>query len=734
VGLLASTTVAQEPAPTKSAPTVLPKLEVTTQPKTKKRAKDPASVKASPQAPSGAVSENREQPPPTGLIGQPPATYAGGQVGSGSQVGFLGNSNLFDTPYSTTSFTSQTIQDQQARTVGDVLLNDPAVRVSASGDGVYENYFIRGFPVTTYAFYMNGLPGITPGQLVSPEFAERIEVLHGASALLQNAPLLGAVGGSINIVPKRATDTPLTVVTTSYASDGQFSQHLDFGRRYGASKEFGVRFNGVYRDGDTAIDDQQERLGLAALALDYRGDFVRLSLDAGYQKQRYDAPYYSFFYGGPAGPAVPPPASGSNPFQRWGFNAVEDYWVAAQGEIDIARNVTAYAGVGYRYDFARQLLNVPTIIDNSGNTDVYVDYDLFSNKNLAANAGINADFTTGPVHHKLRVGAQTQHVDVGYGAPLTDGFLSNIYNPAIVSRPDISGLSDAAPTFAKHTIQSVAIADTFSILDDTIALTVGVRQQRLKTDSIDAGVVYARYDESATTPSFGLVLKPVKGVSVYANYIEGLTAGPTPPAGAANPTQVFAPVVSEQREAGVKFDFGKLGATLALFQITQPFGTTDPATGLFSVNGKQTNRGIEFMSFGQLTSNTRILGGVAILDGRLTATEGGVDDGNTAPGVPDVQLNIGAEWDLPMVPGLTLTARAIYTSSQFVDTANTIAIPDWTRVDLGARYSTIIYDTPTTFRFMVQNITDESYWASAAGGSLTLGTPRRYLFSATAKF
>ena len=53
--------------------------------------------------------------------------------------------------------------------------------------------------------------------------------------------------------------------------------------------------------------------------------------------------------------------------------------------------------------------------------------------------------------------------------------------------------------------------------------------------------------------------------------------------------------------------------------------------------------------------------------------------------MPDVQLNLGAEWDAPFLRGLTFAGRAIYTSLQYLDTANTQSIPSWTRFDAGVR-------------------------------------------------
>lgn len=50
--------------------------------------------------------------------------------------------------------------------------------------------------------------------------------------------------------------------------------------------------------------------------------------------------------------------------------------------------------------------------------------------------------------------------------------------------------------------------------------------------------------------------------------------------------------------------------------------------------------------------------------GVLTQTAGRVNNGKQAPGVSKAQSNVGAEYDSPFVPGLTASARVLYTSRQ----------------------------------------------------------------------
>ena len=65
------------------------------------------------------------QPPQTGTVGQPPVPYVGGQVATGARVGALGNRSILKTPFNVTGYTEKLISDQQARSVADVIPEQP---------------------------------------------------------------------------------------------------------------------------------------------------------------------------------------------------------------------------------------------------------------------------------------------------------------------------------------------------------------------------------------------------------------------------------------------------------------------------------------------------------------------------------------------------------------------------------------------------------------------------------
>ena len=118
----------------------------------------------------------------------------------------------------------------------------------------------------------------------------------------------------------------------------------------------------------------------------------------------------------------------------------------------------------------------------------------------------------------------------------------------------------------------------------------------------------------------------------------------------------------------------------------------------------------------------------------LLSTANGTANGKTAPGVSNVQINLGLDWDTPFVKGLGLSGRVIYTSQAYLDAANTQVIPEWTRFDLGAKYVFERPDgKPLALRANVINVGNANYWMAGAG-FLTQGPPRTFMLSLAADF
>jgi len=681
--------------------------------------------------------------PPQAVIGNLPASYAGGQVATGGQVGLLGNRDVMDTPFNQTSYTAQKAQNQQAKTIREVLIDDPSVRSQFPSGGLgVDSVTIRGFGIANGSnISYGGLYGMLSWKSTMAEMAERIEVLKGPSAMLNGMTPNGNVGGSINIVPKRAPDEPLTQFTASYMSDAQFGGHVDFARRFGVDNQFGVRFNGVYRAGETPVQNNTDQRGLGVLGLDFRGERVRLSADLGYQQQ-YIGGMLAYLGVANGVPLPYAPNARTNQGQPWAYNDVRDLFGTVRAEVDLTERITVYAGFGAHDGRILSLYSFNTILSNfSGGATASVptaasQYETY----LTAQGGIRALVDTGPIGHEFALAASTLSNNEGY-ASATSGsaFATNIYNPTIIARPNIA--TPVANKTSTNSWSSLGIADTLSAAEKRIQLTVGARLQQVASTNynVTTGAQTASYDQNALSPAVALVVKPWQNVSVYGNWIQGLQKGTTVGATYANAGTVFPPYKTTQYEVGVKVDWGRFTTTADVFQISQPSTIVDVASNTLTLNGEQRNQGFELNFFGEPTEGTRLLGGVMLLNPVLAKTQGGTTDGWIAPFVPQVTLNLGGEWDLPFVRGLTLTGRAVYTGAQYIDTTwPRRMLPEWTRFDLGARYA---FENPgardklLVARLSVENILDNNYWEGGGGAtSLNLGMPRTFRLSLTADF
>ncbi|WP_053150967.1 TonB-dependent receptor [Pseudomonas sp. Pf153] len=663
--------------------------------------------------------------------------YSGGQVARGGRVGLLGNKDLMDTPFSVSNYTSTLMRDQQAVTAADVLERDSSVRSTGQTGGIVDSFFIRGFPVgegNLGELAFDGVYGVAPNYRIFTEYAERIEVIKGPAALLYGMSPNSGVGGVINIVPKRSLDEDLTRVTASYAMDTQAGGHVDVSRRFGEERRFGVRVNGSLQGGDTAIDKQSRDVGIGSISLDYQGDRFRTSLDLISQEEEWDAPSRPFQIA--SGVEIPSAANGrSNVTQEWARSKTRDKSALLSGEYDLNDNLTVFGHAGGgKSDVARLSDQTPMILNDAGDTRSTPGYYKFEVERYTVDAGARARFDTGPVSHSATVQVSRYRDELRRGINSGAPVFSNIYHPVERDKPSI-----ASPDVAKVSdteLSGAALADTMSILDERVQVTLGLRKQRVESHNYNTTTgarTTPSYDEEATTPLFGAVIKPWEHVSFYYNYIEGLSKGDIAPSTANNGDQIFKPYISRQQEVGVKVDYGTFTSTLALFQVKKPSG--ELINNTFSVEGEQRNRGIELNLFGEVREGTRLLGGVTLLDAELTKSGTAANRGNKPVGVPEVQANLWAEWDTPWVQGVTLTGGAIYTGSQYVDQANSRELDPWTRFDAGARYSTVLDGRPTTFRATVQNVFDREYWSGVASyGAFSQGAPRTLLLSATVDF
>lgn len=681
------------------------------------------------------------------------------QVTQAGSVGVLGDKSALDVPFSIKSYNEALILNQQPQTLGQVLENDPSVRITYGFGNAAEQFVIRGFAVYGDDVGLDGLYGIAPRQLVAPELYQSVQVLNGASAFLNGAaPGGSSIGGSVNLIPKRATRY-LTRATANYTSSSHFGGSFDVARRFG-DDAFGVRVNGLFRSGDVAIDDEFRRVTTVGGAFDWRGDSVRLSLDLAYSRVqvKHLRPKVTI-----ATATIPaPPKADHNYGQAFTYTNLRDIFGTARGEWDVADNAMIYAQFGARDGSEEGIYDGITVTNAAtGAANGNALYVPRTDNNEAAQAGIRVKLGS-DITHEINFGGSyiwqvnRNAYDFRYG-PGFAGYATNIYATPQVALPSSTlvggNLADPFPV-SRTKLGSAFVSDSIGFWDSRVTVIGGVRLQTLdqRSYSYVDGSAAGRYRKDAATPVAGLVIKPSENISLFANRIESLQQGPTAPLGTAldpstgttkpiiNSGEVFSPYRSVQYEVGGKVQYGTIGGSLAFYTIALPVGVifqdNNPAFVRFGLDGEQRNRGVELTLNGELTKGLRLIAGGSIVDAKLRKTQGGVNAGNRAPGVPTYTANANIEWDVGAIP-LTLTGRVVQTGKQMVNVTNTLEIPSWTRFDVGARYVVAAGDKPITLRAGVDNVANKRYWASAFdtfSQALLQGTPRTYKASLSVDF
>jgi iron complex outermembrane receptor protein len=404
-----------------------------------------------------------------------------------------------------------------------VLLNDPFVRAAQGFGNTQEVYLIRGYPAFSDDMTYNGIYGILPRQFVASELLERVEVFRGASAFLNGAaPGGSALGGAINLVPKRAPDDALTRMTLGYENAAATYIAADVGRRFGADKTTGIRANAAWRNGETSIEDVDRELTVLSFGVDHRGERLRLAADLGYQDQHIDEPRPQVT---PFGGIPEEPDAADNFAQPWTFSDEQQFFGVARAEYDITNTAAVWAAFGLRDGEEENSFANPNATPD-GATSAFRFDNFREDEVTSGEVGLRWDFETGPVGHRLIVSGSTYSLESRnafdfYFAPI----VSDLNDPIDSPPPTAAGglfpggdLNDPHVTLKTDT-ESYAIADSLRFADGKFLLTVGVREQTLEEETFDfnTGVQLSHYDESKATPVGGLVFRPSESLAFYAN-------------------------------------------------------------------------------------------------------------------------------------------------------------------------------------------------------------------------
>ena len=634
---------------------------------------------------------------------------------------------LRDLPMQVDSVTRATFERQQARTTADVLRNETSVAEAYAPAGYFESFSVRGFTLDgANSYRINGMSAVGE-QIFALDNKERVDVLKGLDAA--NAGL-NSPGGTMNYITKR----PAKVRSVSLSVDQHGSQltAVDVGDWLDDEQRFGVRVNAAYEKLDSYVDHLGGHRRFASIATDWQiSDRTQLQFDAEYQvRQQRTAPGYQLL----GGTRLP---HGVNPdklvgYQPWSeplhqraynLNALlthefDEQWT---GRLAVSRsdskvdNNSAFP-YGYCPGYDAQG-NCPGWMPSFGPNGEYDLYNFLSPHERTRHdewqASMAGDLQFFGLRDELVVGAGVLRRTRSYNRsmPFALAGEDNIYNPVWLPEPD---MDKAYKAYADSDGRQRSVFLNNSLhLNEQWQWQVGGQQvwykERYLNDSV---VVNQHLRREKFLPQTALLFQPNLADTYYISYSEGLTPG-TSSAISDNAGEILPPSESEQLELGWRHEGERATYTAAVFEMRQDLQLNRPdgqGNFIYMQKGKKVNRGVEVSAKNQITDNLKLLTNASYIRSRWEKTGDKSYEGHQGQNVPSWRAAMQADYQVPMVSGLGLTAGARYSSSKYADRTGNVKVAGYTVLNAGANYRMKLAGYDSTFFFNIDNLTNRRYW------------------------
>ena len=676
-------------------------------------------------------------------------TMAGGLLSKKAHMGIMGDVDVLDIPYSMQSMTTKAIEtySDPSQPLANVLANNPSIRSSTSSP-MYTDFSMRGINMNGNHFMLNGVPSLFYQFTTPPaHIIERMDITSGPNAAVNgvsmsnNGTNSGATPapGTINVITKRATKTPITKYTQVFSGRSTAGEYIDIGRRFGKNDAWGVRVNAEMLKGGLALPGAKIDSKDVFVNIDHRGARSMTNLFFGYWDHNIDGAQRWFTYSG-NGRALP---SAPNAKKNYDF---PETWkrmyvklLTLNHEQKINDRWKAFFNMGYSYRDGDKMNSGANLqFDSNGNFTAgnRSNAQNESGKNLYLQAGAAGEVQTGAVKHNLafsvdRSRAQYWNATRNGGTGLYGGNLYSgiIFTPGFYPLP---AMPSQRPAWNETNV-GITLMDAmkFGKWDVLLAATHKHEYIEVYTNNTTAR-------NSNILPTWGITYKPMRNMAVYYGHTESFSRGyvVTNPARYVNAGEVLPPVRSKQNELGVKYENKGLLTTFALFQIDEANRYDQAAgAGMFRYvdDGKNLYRGAELTVNGRIAPRLTATGGLLYLDATRDKTAGGANNGRFVNGAAKWSGVLGLDYAL--TDQINLIGRLSCMGKAYIDSngpGRRTAIPGYTTLDLGMKYRTKLNDMPLDLSLMCYNATNRSYWMGR-GGSTTFGLsmPRTLMFSAT---
>ena len=675
--------------------------------------------------------------------GMPAVVISGARADAANRasVGGFSDAPLLETPASVSVFTRQQMQDLRIRSTTDAMKFDASVSDSYNAVGYAEQFSIRGFALDNNSSYRKDGLAIPGDTQIPLENKERIEVLKGLAGFQAG---VAAPGGIVDYIVKRPTSTPLRSVTLEASERGTLYGAIDLGGRF-EDPRFGYRINAAVEHLRSYVKGADGERKFISGAFDWQlTPQALLQLDLDYQrKSQVSVPGFQLINGA----TLPTGISADNMLNNQPWSKPVDTRSSNLGlRFEYRFNPDWRASVAAnRHSFKRD--DYTAFPEGCGDLDpgfcANGDYNVYDYISLgesktpqAAQALLQGKFATAALRHEFTAGTSYFENKEKFGNDFYEfAGISNIYHPLVVPAP----AGSSGPVTLRRTEHERAVfAQDILTLSAGWKLHAGLRYTQVRRDEfIDVGVPNAQTDNGFLLPNVALVFNPRDNVAVYGAYSQGLEHGGIAPIETSNQNTALTPSKSKQLELGIKADLTReLQVAAALFEIRKGLEYID-ASNTYVRNGQARNRGLELSARGKATPNLTLGLSAMALNTTQEGTGLADTDGKRVTNVPAFKSSLYVDYALPQVAGLKLNSTWLYAGKKAFDKENTVMVPGYHVLDLGAAYATRIGATAAVLRANVDNALNRFYWRDVTpelGGYLFPGATRTFKISAQFDF
>jgi iron complex outermembrane recepter protein len=683
-----------------------------------------------------------------------PGSAAAGYRVDSLYIGPLGKKKPLDIPYQINAVPNEMVQNQQVTTLAEVMRNVPSAQMEARGGMTVGRPQTRGFQGSVSENNrMDGM-NIAVTTAYPMEQFEQIEILNGLSGSFYGP---ATPSGTFNFILKRPTEKPLysfTLGNVSYwgtanddpafkAHDHTFV-HADLGGPLG--KNFGYRVNIVHDEGEEYVAYSKIKRDLASMSFDWHIlPNTVAELNFSYYDYVLKGVPASFGYSDtiplPDAKELDPTLPGYG--QPWAGHHLSTRTTSARIKHDFNSDWNLTVGL-LNQEAIRRMFTV-------SNTFTNLQYDFTTKYGTSTAASewrvdsgilnLNGRVKTGIVTHDLVIGTNG-HRRIGMSGKDTSTTktlgTSSMKNPKVYDEPTDWHLDNDIYKGSQARMQSVTVGDTLTYKSFSAMISGSYCWMDSISYNTD-GTENSHNKEEGISPAGSLMYRPFEKMMTYVSYSDSLQQGavasgnPKP----ANDGEVMPAYRSRQYEVGVKAEVNKMDLSAAAFRINRPLAYVD-TDNVFKVKGNQVNYGVEAMAKGKFFDRFTTYAGYTFLDPRLKDTKESSTNNQLVIGVPRHQGNLYVEYRTPFINGLTPSVNIHYMGKRAANGTNTDWAEAYTTIDVGIRYACNMLEEDTTFKFTVNNVTNQRYWASIMPGSTEgvgttnsafLGTPREFIAS-----